>query len=38
MLKTLQVSSVQQLVEEAIPATIRDPNSLEDNVIGPAIS
>lgn len=38
MLKVLEVGSVQELIEQAIPATIRDPLSLEDNAIGSPIS
>jgi glycine dehydrogenase len=38
MLKLLEVESVKQLIEQSIPVTIRDPNCLEDNGIGPAIS
>jgi glycine dehydrogenase len=38
MLKFLEVKSVQELVEQAIPATIRDKNCLEDNTIGAAVS
>jgi glycine cleavage system pyridoxal-binding protein P len=38
MLKTLGVNSVEELIKQSIPEGIRDPNSLEDNSIGPAIS
>ena len=38
MLKFLEVGSVEELVKQAIPASIRDPNCLEDNAIGSPIS
>lgn len=38
MLKFLEVKSVQELVEQAIPPTILDKNCLEDNAIGAPIS
>lgn len=38
MLSFLGVPSISTLVEQSIPETIRDPSSLEDNAIPPAIS
>jgi glycine dehydrogenase len=38
MLKFLEVRSIQELIEQAIPETIRDKGSLEDNAIGNPIS
>lgn len=38
MLKVLEVKSIQELLQQAIPSTIRDPNCLEDNSIGSEIS
>lgn len=38
MLKFLEVKSVQELIEQAIPPTILDRTALEDNLIGNAIS
>ncbi len=38
MLQYLGVKSVQELVEQAIPNTIRDSQSLEDNAIGNPVS
>jgi glycine dehydrogenase len=38
MLKFLQVKSVQELIEQAIPPTILDRTALEDNLIGNPIS
>lgn len=38
MLKFLGVNSVQELVEQAIPASILDKSALEENSIGSAVS
>ena len=38
MLKILEVNTVKELIEQAIPIKVRDPESLEDNAIGDAIS
>lgn len=38
MLKTLEVHTLKELVEQSIPLKVRDPESLADNSIGDAVS
>lgn len=38
MLKTLEVNTLKELIEQSIPITVRDLTALEDNAIGNAIS
>ena len=34
MLKTVKANSLEDLIKQAIPENIRDPQALEDNIIG----
>lgn len=38
MLKTLEVHTLKELVEQSIPIKVRDPEALADNDIGEAVS
>ncbi len=38
MLRVLEVNTLKELIEQSIPIKVRDPESLEDNAIGDAVS